>query len=53
MAANDQNLAMALDLLAKAERETDPAKRARLEALAENYRRTGENKSAINDANGS
>ena len=42
MTASDKNLAMALDLLAKAEREIDPEKRARLEALAENYRRTAE-----------
>ena len=42
MASADEYLAMALDLLAKAERETDAEKRARLEALAESYRRTGE-----------
>jgi hypothetical protein len=30
---------MSLDLLSKAERETDPHKRASLEALAESYRR--------------
>jgi predicted Zn-dependent protease len=52
MAPNDKHLAMALDLLAKAERETDPEKRAKLEALAESYRRTGESKSAIDDADG-
>jgi hypothetical protein len=40
MASPDEYLAMSLDLLAKAERETDPAKRAQLEALAESYRRT-------------
>jgi hypothetical protein len=40
MASADKYLAMSLDLLSKAERETDPEKRARLEALAESYRRT-------------
>ncbi len=38
----DKDLAMARDLLAKAERETDPEKRARLEALAERYWRTSD-----------
>ncbi len=42
MASAAEYLAMSLDLLGKAERETDPEKRARLEALAESYRRTGE-----------
>jgi hypothetical protein len=42
MASADEYLAMSLDLLSKAERETNPEKRARLEALAESYRRTGE-----------
>jgi len=42
MASADEYLAMSLDLLGKAERKTDPEKRARLEALAESYRRTGE-----------
>jgi hypothetical protein len=40
MASADKYLAMSLDLLSKAERETDPEKRAQLEALAESYRRT-------------
>jgi hypothetical protein len=39
MTSADKYLAMSLDLLSKAERETDPHKRARLEALAESYRR--------------
>ena len=47
MAPNDKDLAMALDLLAKAERETDPDRRARLEALAESYRRSGESTPAL------
>jgi hypothetical protein len=42
MASADEYLAMSLDLLGKAERESNPEKRARLEALAESYRRTGE-----------
>lgn len=37
MTSADKYLAMSLDLLSKAERETDPHKRASLEALA--YRR--------------
>jgi len=44
MSPTDKDLAMARELLAKAERETDPVKRARLEALAESYWRTGERK---------
>ena len=44
MTPSDKNLAMALDLLAKAERETDPQKRASLEALAESYQQTGKSK---------
>ena len=39
MTSADKYLAMSLDLLSKAERETDPHKRASLEALAESYRR--------------
>jgi hypothetical protein len=40
---------MARDLLAKAEREIGPEKRARLEALAESYWRTGDNKALTID----
>lgn len=47
MAPNDKYLAMALDLLAKAEREIDPDRRAKLEALADSYRLTGESKPAL------
>jgi hypothetical protein len=47
MAPNDNNLAMALQLFAKAERETDPERRARLEALAESYRDTGKSMPAL------
>lgn len=47
--ATDKDLAMARDLLAKAERETDPVKRARLEALAESYWRTSDNKALTID----
>ena len=39
MTSADKYLAMSLDLLSKAERETDLRKRASLEALAESYRR--------------
>jgi hypothetical protein len=42
MASADEYLAMALDLLAKAEREADPERRVKLEALAESYRHTAE-----------
>ena len=49
MTPSDTHPAMALDLLAKAQRETDPEKRVRLEALAESYRRTGESKRLISD----
>jgi hypothetical protein len=38
MAEGDNYLAMALDLLRRAENEVDPEKRAGLEALAEQYR---------------
>lgn len=44
MSPTEKDLAMARELLAKAERETDPVKRARLEALAESYWRTSDNK---------
>jgi hypothetical protein len=42
MASADEYLAMSLDLLSRAECEADPDKRAKLEALAESYRRTAE-----------
>jgi hypothetical protein len=38
MAEGDNYLAMALDLLSRAENEADSEKRAGLEALAEQYR---------------
>lgn len=47
MAPSEKDLAMARDLLAKAKRETDPVKRARLEALAESYWRTDESNPAV------
>jgi hypothetical protein len=42
MASGDKYLEMALELLAKAANETDAVRRAGLEALAESYRRMGE-----------
>jgi hypothetical protein len=42
MASADEYLAMSLDLLSRAECESDPEKRVKLEALAESYRRTAE-----------
>ena len=42
MAEGDNLLAMALELLRRAENETDPDKRAGLETLAEGYRARAE-----------
>lgn len=42
MASGDKYLELALELLAKADNETNVVRRAGLEALAESYRRMGE-----------
>ena len=42
MASGDKYLEMALELLAKAAKETDVVRRAGLEALAESYSHMGE-----------
>ena len=42
MSSSDRYLALALELLTRAAAETDPEKRAGLEALAATYRETAE-----------
>jgi hypothetical protein len=42
MSSGDKYFEMALELLAKADNETDAVRRAGLEALAESYRHMGE-----------
>ena len=42
MAEGDNYLAMSLELLRRAEKETDPEKRKALETLAEDYREQAE-----------
>jgi hypothetical protein len=47
MPPSKKDLAMARELLAKAARETDPEKRARLEALADSFWRSGDDDSGL------